>query len=304
MSELKNRIKSLSKSLGIDMIGFAGTNRFCNAPDGRHPRDVLPGCKTVIVFGIRLLDGVTQANFRAFEDGRNDLKSIYATYGYTMVPNFEAAYACYAIARFIENNSSGIATPCSTGPMTNGFQISIRHAAVAAGLGEFGYLGIVITPEFGPRIRFGAILTTSEIEADPMYAGPRLCKPKQCGICAKVCPTGAVGMPGEKEMRRVEIDGKEYEYSAVNFPKCRKALQAMTKSLGGKEDYLTESDPGAEDILEAERRMPTDGKGLQHIPTWNCGRCQTYCPVGNWGEKFKKTGLSKGAATVFINEKL
>ena len=30
--------------------------------------------------------------------------------------------------------------------MTNGVQISIRHAAVAAGLGVLGWMGLVLTP--------------------------------------------------------------------------------------------------------------------------------------------------------------
>ncbi len=141
------------------------------------------------MIGVRLLDGIVQANFRDFEDGQHDLKGLYGTYGYTMLPNFELTNACYRIAQLIETESGEIATPCSTGPMTNGRQVSIRHCAVAAGLGEFGWMSIVLTPQFGPRNRFGVILTTAEIEADPMYSGERLCNPEKCGICVKRCPT-------------------------------------------------------------------------------------------------------------------
>jgi epoxyqueuosine reductase QueG len=277
------------------MCGVGSIDRFKTSPKGRHPCDVLPGCKSVIVVGARLLDGVVQANFRAFEDGRSDLKGIFGMYGYTIMPNFELAYVCYATARYIESNSDGIATPCSTGPMTNGAQISIRHAAVAAGLGQFGYMSIVLTPKYGPRNRFGVILTTLELEPDPMYDGPSLCDPEKCGICAKVCPTGAIRTPCTHELEHVEIGGKKYDYTLVHFAKCRKALQAMTKELGGRGDYLTEEEPTIEDLMAAEARMPADTIGLQHINSWNCGRCQTYCPAGNWGEHYKKTGLSRGA---------
>lgn len=304
MDVTKNGIKDLARSLGMDLCGVSGIDRLKTSPEGRHPYDVLPGCKSVIVVGVRLLDGVVQANFRAFEDGRSHLKGIYGTYGYTMLPNFELTYACYAVARFIETNSEAVATPCSTGPMTNGMQLSIRHAAVAAGLGQFGYMSIVLTPEFGPRNRFGVILTTLELEPDPMYNGPPLCIPEKCGICAKVCPTGAICAPDKEMPEHVEISGQAYSYTHVNFAKCRKALQAMTKDLGGKDDYLTETEPSLEDLLEAEKRMPADTMGLQHINSWNCGRCQTYCPAGNWGRRFMKTHLSKGPASVFVDEKL
>ena len=36
---------------------------------------------------------------------------------------------------------------------------SHRHAATRAGLGEFGYNNIVLTPQFGPRQRFNSIIT-------------------------------------------------------------------------------------------------------------------------------------------------
>jgi len=300
---MKYQIKDYAKSLGMGLCGIAGIDRFKTSQEGKHPCDILPDCKSVIVVGVPLLDGVVQANFRAFEDGRTDLKGLYGTYGYAMLPNFELAYACYAIARFIETNTDAIATPCSTGPMMNGIQISIRHAAVAAGLGQFGYMSIVLTPEYGSRIRFGVILTTLELPSDPMYDGPSLCAPDKCGICVKVCPTGALRAYGTHELEHVEIGGKKYDYTLVHLPKCRKALQAMTKELGGREDYLTDEEPTIEDLLAAEQRMPMDTIGLQHINSWNCGKCQTYCPAGNWGERFKKTGLSRGAGSVFVEEK-
>ena len=301
MSTFKEQIKEHVKSLGMDVCGVASMDRFETSMEGYHPWEVLPGCKSVVMIGVHLLDGVIQANFRAFEDGRDDLKGIYGMYGYTFIPNFELTYACYSVARFIEAISGSVATPCSTGPMTNGLQISIRHAAVAAGLGELGYMGIVLTPEYGSRIRFAAILTRLELEPDPMYDGPRLCN--NCGICAKVCPTGALAAPGTKKLEKVEIGGKVYEYPLIHFAKCRKALQAMTKALGGQDDYLPEDDPTMADLEAGEARMPLDWVGLQHIPSWKCGRCQTYCPSGNWGEHYKKTGLSKGPSCVFIEDK-
>ena len=304
MTILAEQIKDLAKSLGMDLCGIGSVDRFKTSPEGKHPCDVLPGCKSVIVVGAGLLDGVVQANFRAFEDGRSDLKGIFGTYGYSMIPNFQLTYVCYAVAHFIERNSEEVATPCSTGPMTNGAQISIRHAAVAAGLGQFGYMSIVLTPEFGPRNRFGVILTTLELEADPMYDGAQLCNPEKCGICAKVCPTGAICTPGTKELEHVEIGDKCYDYVHVHFPKCRKALQAMTRDLGGTGDDMMEEDPTMEDLFAAEGRMPIDTQGLQHINSWNCGRCQTYCPAGKWGSRYGKKNLSKGAATVYMEEKL
>ncbi len=295
---LKEQIKQTALTHGMDLCGFAGVDRFVESPAGRHPTDILPGCKTVIVIGTRLLDGIIQANFRTFEDGRRDLKGLYGTYGYAFLPNFELTYACYSIAQFIERTTGVITTPCSTGPMTNGMQLSLRHAAVAAGLGEFGWMSIVLTPQFGPRNRFGVVLTQLELEPDPLYTGKKLCEPEKCGICTRICPTGALSEIGAEDIHRCNIGEHHYEYGKCNWEKCQIGTLGLKKITGANEDYLETSDPTPQDILDAVHRMPINEGGLQHHTSHNCGKCLSYCPVGDWGAKFKKTGVSKGAGSV------
>lgn len=291
---LKELIIECSKKQGMNLCGFANIERFKDSPPELHPDRVLPGCKTVIVVGVRLLDGVIQANFRDFEDGMTDLKGIYGTYGYTMLPNFQLTSACYNIAQLIENETGEIATPCSTGPMTNGRQVSLRHCAVAAGLGEFGWMSIVLTPEFGARNRFGAILTTAEIEQDPLYSGEKLCDPEKCGICVKTCPSNALSEVGGRETRCVDIENHHYEYCTVHMNRCFVVEERLRKKYGAPEDYCDSDTPDFAEINRAKQKAKVDDLGLQHTPSWYCGRCLSYCPAGKWGEKFKKTGLSHG----------
>jgi len=298
--DLKKLIKEAAIKNGMDMCGVAGINRFAESPEDRHPTKILPGCKSVIVVGVRLLDGIVQANFRTFEDGREDLKGLYGTYGYTMLPNFALTYACYAIAQTIERNTDAVATPLSTGPMTNGNQMSIRHAAVAAGLGEFGWMSIVLTPEFGPRNRFGIILTTAEIEPDPMYDGPPLCDPEACDICTACCPTNAIGKYGSCDHHSCTIGEKTYTYAKVSFPRCQAPTQGLRKEFGGKEDWVP-IDPTVKDIAEANAAIPVSTSGLQHNETWHCGRCLSYCPAGKWREHFRDRNLSGGIKNDRLN---
>ncbi|SHH86805.1 Epoxyqueuosine reductase QueG (queuosine biosynthesis) [Sporobacter termitidis DSM 10068] len=292
--DITGMIKDAAKRYGMDMCGVAGVDRFDESPPGRHPTDILPGCKSVVVVGVRLLDGIVQANFRTFENGRQDLKGLYGTYGYTMLPNFELTYACYAVAQFIERETGEAATPLSTGPMTNGAQISIRHAAVAAGLGEFGWLSIVLTPEFGPRNRFGVILTTAGLAPDPLYGGPRLCNPEVCHICTDVCPTKAIGAYGSEDFRTCGLG----TYGKVSFPRCQVPTQGLRRAFGGAEDYVTTDDPVGRDIAEANARQPIMERGLQHHESWHCGMCLSYCPAGRWKEHFLDRALTGGAGAV------
>ena len=291
---IEQQIKEYALTTGMDKCGIAPVSRFDGAPEGSHPQDFLPGCKSVISIAVRLADGVIQSVMRNFEDGKKSAQGVYGTYGYTIAPNFHLVYAVYLIAQYIERTTGEAAMPTQVGPLQTGMSISQRHAAVAAGLGEFGWMSIVLTPEFGPRNRFGAILTTAELEPDPMYSGPRLCDPAKCNICTTVCPTGALSKYGEKEARRVtykhENGEKVYDYCHVDMTRCRIAAHGLMKKTGGREDLVSSLDATPEEVNEACRKtMP---EGLQDSPTWKCGKCLAYCPAGNWKEKFKDRGFS------------
>lgn len=291
---IEKEIKKHAEKIGMDMCGLAPVSRFEGAPKGTHPIDFLPGCKSVISVGVRLLDGAVQNIMRNFEDGNRMAQGIYGTYGYTMAPNFHLLFAVYDIAQFIERKTGFAAAPTPVGPLMTGFSISQRHAAVAAGLGQFGWMSIVLTPKYGPRNRFGAVLTTLELEPDPMYNGPSLCDPTKCNICTTVCPTGALSKYGEKAARQVvykDLNGeKAYDYCHVDMTKCRIGSHALMKKTGGREDYVTSLNATAQEVEEATRKTPPEG--LQQSPTWKCGKCLAYCPAGNWKEKFKDTRFS------------
>lgn len=49
----KNKVKEIMKELGADLCGIASVDRFGDAPEGYHPLDVFPMCKSVISFGCR-----------------------------------------------------------------------------------------------------------------------------------------------------------------------------------------------------------------------------------------------------------
>jgi len=59
---------------------------------------------------------------------------------------------------------------------------SHRVAAVLAGLGGLGANNLVITPEYGPRVRLNTVITTAELTPDPMLDEP-VCLGEECLAC-------------------------------------------------------------------------------------------------------------------------
>ena len=49
----KSGIKNILFALGADLCGVASLDRFSDAPNGFHPTDVMPSCKSVISFACR-----------------------------------------------------------------------------------------------------------------------------------------------------------------------------------------------------------------------------------------------------------
>lgn len=76
-------------------------------------------------------------------------------------------------------------------PAGNDTGLSVPIAA-QAGLGELGRNGILITPEYGPRIRLAKVFTDLDVTIDrPMSFGVKeFCL--RCKKCADLCPSGAI----------------------------------------------------------------------------------------------------------------
>ncbi len=97
-----------------------------------------------------------------------------------------------------------------------------RIAATSAGLGWIGRNGLLINPEFGPRLSFTTVLTDA-----PLRAGKSItkCRCGKCRLCVEHCPAGALtGNDWSREEPYVEL---------VNQRKCRD-YKETARRLEGK----------------------------------------------------------------------
>ncbi|MDY0258019.1 hypothetical protein [Gudongella oleilytica] len=187
MKLTSGELKEYALSVGAMGCGIASIDRFVDAPDGFSPTDVYSKCKSVVVM------------FRQMPTG--------AILAENPIPYTHAAYQMYEeldrlsmdMLRFCQSKGvNGVIIPADV-PYLHWDEekkhgqgiLSLKHAAVQAGLGMMGRSTIFINREYGNMVYLGAILIDEELEQDP------LCEdfscPPNCNICRENCPQQAIG---------------------------------------------------------------------------------------------------------------
>ena len=219
--DLKQKLLAFAKENDIDLLGFAGKDRFDGQPANLNPFSIFPESKTVILVGKRICRG----SLRGIEEGSNF--SDYNMFGSAWLDDEFLSIACYDLTRAIENEGWE-AVPIFPNPPEMGetgipvikdrpapnVTPDFEYAAVACGLGEISFNELFFSPKFGSRQRFQMIITDAEIEADPILSTP-VCD--QCGECAKSCPLGAISTTESTELI---ICGKTMKIAKIDYSMC------------------------------------------------------------------------------------
>jgi len=222
VDNLTQAVKEHARQSGADLVGIAGIARFKDVHPQHNPLSIMPEAKSVIVVGRR----ITRGTLRGVEEGTN--LGLYGMYGYDWLDNRFVAITTFRTAEFIEDHRweavplaplppqippSGI--PVKPGLPAPNVMVDLEDAAVRAGLGEIGYCRAFLSPRFGPRQRFQAILTDAELEPDPILEAP-ICQ--RCLDPQKICPLGAIH--GEQETT-LDICGKRMVVAEIDYSICR-----------------------------------------------------------------------------------
>ena len=210
---MRNKIIELAKKCDADIVGFAPASRF----DSNDPIfKIFPNTKTVIGLGFRILRGI----FRGVEEGTTYYQ--YTTMGVENLEETVMPMALLRVANLIEEEGY-IALPQRKSPLilneegttnpevdyTDVYhgvkaenQLDFLNCAVQCGLGERSKIGSLLTPEFGPFIRYCFILTDMELEATPLVEN-KLCD--GCNECIKACPGCAIDENGKTDSWRCAV---------------------------------------------------------------------------------------------------
>nr|WP_320024218.1 epoxyqueuosine reductase [uncultured Acetobacterium sp.] len=183
---MKEVIRKRVLELGADVCGFASVGRFVQAPEGFHPCDLYDDCKAVIVIGFALPKSLFEV--------KPDL--LYGYFNNLTIPKVDQLGMM--TARIIEDAYGGTAVPVpcdapydywDTEKMEGRGLISMKHAAINAGIGTLGKNTLLLDTKFGNRLTVGVILTNLELGSDD-YA-ESICI-EGCNLCIKNCPAQAI----------------------------------------------------------------------------------------------------------------
>jgi epoxyqueuosine reductase QueG len=196
--EIKYRIKDL----GADLCGIASMERFSDAPVGFHPTDIFKACKSVIVIAVRMPASTLASSSKAiytFNHSRlfDKINSITVT----VAEEFEKRGVCAVPVPASEpydywdesrRHGQGV--------------LSLKHAAVRAGLGTMGKNTLLVNNQFGNMLLLGAVLINEEIEPDRI-ANYQACI-LGCRICLEACPASALNGSTIEQHKCRNICGK------------------------------------------------------------------------------------------------
>jgi epoxyqueuosine reductase len=184
---LKEKIRALALELGADVCGFAGIERFADAPRGFSPSDVYAECRTAIVFGVAMPKGLLKV----------DPRLIYNYFNEAVIDG-EIDRISFRLAREIERRfgCAAVPVPCDAPyeywdaeQMEGRGLLSMKHAAVCAGLGALGKNTLLLNGTFGNMLNIGAVLTDAALPSDPPQES--ICI-QSCTKCVDGCPAGAI----------------------------------------------------------------------------------------------------------------
>lgn len=274
-------VKAAALRFGAHLVGVTGVDRIADAPAGFRATDLMPEARSVVVLAVALPQGLTDSWAASIWS--------YVYYGYA-IPNKRLGYAAYHLALWLQHHGHKSFPVVPTTFMKDcdvldpRGEFSHKHAAFAAGLGQFGLNTLFLTPQFGTHNRFVSVLTSAELEPDPIYTGPDLCD--RCQKCIRACPPGALKAD---ERRTCVIAGQTIEYAGLDKLACSAALVGLFKEAGGvldvpvrkKSRRWTKWDVAAAKLrywLKDPVRATVQAE-YQHVIDWGdfCGLCLHAC---------------------------
>jgi epoxyqueuosine reductase QueG len=211
-------VDSLRETAGTELFGVAEARAYGEkAPPGHRPGDYLEDARSIVLLGTHMLDlpldelpatrkeytvnfhmANTRLNHALFDAAGHLQDQGHKVFPvpYLEMPGWNLDKRPAWLLKMLRHLTAVPRVHDILNEKVLWENLSFRHMAVEAGLGEIGVNNLLLHPEHGARVRFVALLTDAELPAGK----PReavLCRPEGCGYaCVKACPVGALSEDG------------------------------------------------------------------------------------------------------------
>ncbi len=196
-ADMARDVKAVASTFGADLVGITAyderwvyASKYSRKTDGEKEQELPDGLTSVIVIAQSM-------DFDLIRTVPSALSGTATGIGYS-----KDTMVLLALAQYIVNLGY-VAVPSM-----NDTALAIPYA-IQAGLGEYGRHGLLITEDFGPRVRLGKIFTDLPLAHDrPRRFGVReFCE--VCRACTEACPAKAIpgGEPTAERHNRSNLTG-------------------------------------------------------------------------------------------------
>jgi epoxyqueuosine reductase len=175
-------VKKVARFLGADLVGICQvhpnwvySHEFNTITREHYPIEIPEGCQNAIVMALDM-------NYETLRTSPTGVAGAATGLGYSRM-----AFLANLLAAFIR----GLGYQAI--PAGNDTALSIP-LAMAAGLGEWSRMGLLITEKYGPRVRLCKVLTDLPLRHDTYrpFGVVEFCK--VCRKCATACPSQAISL--------------------------------------------------------------------------------------------------------------
>ena len=242
---LTQDVKKEAKKAGFVAVGISDLEGLRGLPYGKidfvgvlkKPEQELPDVRSVILMAIHAWDSAfnivvdsTDLHLNKKHTPRVPLE------GYQLYSQIARSKA-WTVANYLQKK--GFASVPSG-------RIPLKTAAIKCGLGCQGKNTLLVTPDYGPRVRLVSVLTTAELDVDEPFRAD-LCR--NCEKCVLACPGRAIE-PYKLKVDRCMVYSSENPRSTHVPDETRELEKRFTK-------------------------RPTPNSFLE------CSICLEACPIGN-----------------------
>jgi epoxyqueuosine reductase len=192
----KNEIEDILNVSDIDKTGIVRLEDWKDTPVYEKAGELLPGAKSVIALALEVLPETIK--FLAPKRTVGELRTNDFYNRNIELVNGRLDWETYKMVKRLHRYGyKGLSLTASGAPFDLRFiepALPYKKAAGLAGMGTIGWHSMLLTPEYGPRVRLACVVTDAPLE--PTVATDMSDPCTKCGgACIKICPVKAIKQP-------------------------------------------------------------------------------------------------------------